>query len=67
MFVSKKKLSEMVLYGSAHIDRLENEDSPYFDPSFPKRVKIGNNRVGWLLSEVENFIQAKLEQRDSSQ
>ena len=66
MFVSKKKLSEMVLYGSAHIDRLENEDSPYFDPSFPKRVKIGNNRVGWLKAEVEGWIEAKVEQRDSS-
>ena len=56
----------MVLYGSAHIDRLENEESPYYDPSFPKRVKIGNNRVGWLKAEVEDFIRSKLEQRDSS-
>ena len=66
MLLSKKQLSAMILYGSAHIDRLENEDSPYFDPTFPKRVKIGNNRVGWLKSEVEAWLQAKIEQRDSS-
>jgi prophage regulatory protein len=66
MLLSKKQVTEMVLYGSAHIDRLENEESPYYDPSFPKRVKIGNNRVGWLKAEVEDFIRSKLEQRDSS-
>ena len=66
MLLSKKQVTEMVLYGSAHIDRLENEESPYYDPSFPKPVKIGNNRVGWLKAEVEDFIRSKLEQRDSS-
>lgn len=66
MLLSKKQVTEMVLYGSAHIDRLENEESPYYDPAFPKRVKIGNNRVGWLKAEVEDFIRSKLEQRDNS-
>ena len=67
MLVSKKQLKEMVLYSPAHIDRLSNPKSRYFDPAFPKRVKIGNNRVGWVRAEVEYWLQTKLEQRDSSQ
>ncbi len=66
MLVSKKQLKEMVLYSPAHIDRMNDPKSPYYDPAFPKRVRIGNNRVGWLRAEVEGWIQAKLEQRDNS-
>ena len=66
MLISKKQLKEMVLYSYAHIDRLQDERSPYYDPSFPKKVKVGNNRIGFVLAEVENYIQAKVEQRDTS-
>lgn len=66
MLVSKKQLKEMVLYSYAHIDRLENPGSPYHDPSFPKRVRIGNNRVGWVKVQVEHWIQAKIAQHDNS-
>ena len=66
MLLSKKQLSAMILYSPAHIDRLEDENSPYFDPAFPKRIKIGNNRVGWLKSEADSWLQAKVEQRDNA-
>ena len=66
MLISKKQLKEMVLYSYAHIDRLQDERSPYYDPSFPKKVKVGTNRIGFVLAEVENYIQAKVEQRDTS-
>jgi prophage regulatory protein len=66
MLISKKKLKEMVLYSYAHIDRLQDERSPYYDPSFPKKVKVGDNRIGFVLAEVEHYVQAKIEQRDSS-
>lgn len=64
MLISKKRLKELVLYSYAHIDRLQDENSPYYDPLFPKKVKVGNNRIGYYLPEVERYIQAKLEQRD---
>lgn len=66
MLVSKKQLMMMVLYSSAHIDRLESPDSPYYDPTFPKRVRIGQNRVGWPKAEVEDWIKKLVERRDRS-
>jgi len=66
MLVSKKQLKDMILYSFAHIDRLQDEKSPYYDPSFPKKVKVGNHRIGYYLPEVERYIQSKIEQRDSS-
>ncbi len=66
LLITKKQLKEMVLYSFAHIDRLQDEDSPYYDPSFPKKVKVGNNRIGYVLVEVQRYVQAKIEQRDNS-
>lgn len=60
MLVSKKQVREMVLYSYAHIDRLEAEGL------FPKRVRLGQNRVGWVKSEVEDWIKDRIEQRDRS-
>ena len=66
MLISAKRLKEMVLYSYAHIERLQDENSPYYDPLFPKKVKVGNNRIGYYLPEVERYIKALLERRDST-
>jgi prophage regulatory protein len=55
--LSKKQVKEIVLYSFAHIDRLEREGL------FPKRVRLGQQRVGWLESEVYGWLQAKLDKR----
>lgn len=60
MLLSKKQVKEMVLYSYAHIDRLEASGL------FPKRVKLGQNRVGWVKSEIEDWIKARIEQRDNT-
>jgi len=31
--------------------------------TFPKRLQLGGHSVGWLLSEVEGWIQAKADAR----
>lgn len=36
-----------------------NPKSPRFDVAFPKPVRIGLNSVGWLESEIDNWIIAK--------
>lgn len=59
--LSKKEVRSRVLYSNAHIDRLEAVGE------FPKRVRLGQNRVGWVEEEVNDWIQAKVAQRDSSQ
>lgn len=31
---------------------------------FPRRVKLGANRVGWVESEIESWISSKIAERD---
>lgn len=33
--------------------------SPQFDPTFPKRVRLGANSVGVLLADIEAWIKAQ--------
>ena len=61
--VSKRQLKELVLYSSQHVQRLENAGQ------FPKRVRLGNGprgRVGWIESEVQEWLQKKVAQRNIS-
>jgi prophage regulatory protein len=56
--LSKRQLKEMVLYSPQHIARLEKAGK------FPKRVQIGPNRVGWVESEVLDWLQSRLDRRE---
>ena len=58
--LSKKQVRETVLYSPAHIARLEAEGR------FPKRVKLGAGRVGWVDEEVQNWLHARIAERDSA-
>ena len=48
---------QMVPYSDMHVWRLEKAGK------FPKRIKLGANRVGWLLNEVEDWIATKAAER----
>jgi prophage regulatory protein len=56
--VSKKELRAIVLYSPAHIDRLEKAGL------FPKRVSLGPGRVGWIESEVIEWLEHRIRMRD---
>jgi prophage regulatory protein len=56
--LSKKQVREKVLYSPAHIARLEAAGS------FPKRIRLGQGRVGWLEAEIEDWIAARVAERD---
>jgi len=56
--LSKRQVKEVVLYSFAHIDRLEKAGQ------FPKRVRLGQNRVGWVEQEVYDWLQLKLDARN---
>lgn len=43
-----------------------NERSSRYDPTFPKRVRIGMKSVGWLESEVDRWILARFNQADAA-
>jgi len=57
--LTKKQVREMVSYSFAHIDRLEK------DGKFPRRVRLGQMRVVWVESEIEEWIKAQIAKRDA--
>ena len=55
--LSKRQVKELVLYSPQHIARLEKAGS------FPKRVQLGPNRVGWVEAEVLDWLNKRLIRR----
>lgn len=55
--ICKKELTKLVKYSPQHIARLEKAGQ------FPKRLRLGQNRVAWMLSEVEDWIDERLYRR----
>lgn len=55
--VSWDVLERMVPYTRHHILRLEKAGQ------FPQRIQLGPNRVGWVLSEVEDWIRSRMAER----
>jgi len=56
--LSKRQVKELVLYSPQHVARLEAAGQ------FPKRVKLGQNRVGWVEAEVLEWLRERIEARD---
>lgn len=52
-----KQLKEMQPFSRTHVLRLEQAGR------FPKRVRLGENRVGWVLSEVEDWLKSMADRR----
>lgn len=59
--ICKKELTKLVKYSSQHIARLEKAGQ------FPKRLRLGQNRVAWLQAEVEDWIEERLAKRGAVQ
>ena len=55
--LSKRQVRELVLYSPQHIARLEAMGK------FPKRVRLGPCRVGWVESEVLEWLKERILQR----
>ena len=49
--LSYRELGERgISYGRRHLYTLENERK------FPRRVALGENRIGWMETEIDNWI-----------
>src|SRR5438876_56435 len=57
--ISKKDLRSLVVYSLQHIARLEKAGE------FPKRVRLGRNRVAWIEQEVMDWLIERINQRES--
>lgn len=58
--ITRAELLIIVPYTPQHILRLEKRGL------FPRRIQVGPNRVAWLLSEIEEWIAARVLERDRS-
>jgi prophage regulatory protein len=58
--LSKRQLREMVLYSPQHIARLEAAGK------FPKRVQLGQCRVGWIEQEVLDWLNERIRRREQT-
>ncbi len=56
--IDAKERRRLVPFSDMHIWRLEREGK------FPRRIRIGPNRVSWRLSEVLAWIDEKADARD---
>ena len=62
--ISIKQVVEFTGVGRSTIYEIMNENSPYYDPTFPKKVKITQNRIGWSAWEINQWIEDKLASRE---
>ncbi|MGE0626717.1 MAG: helix-turn-helix transcriptional regulator [Hyphomicrobiaceae bacterium] len=52
--ITEKEVISLVPYTGQHIRRLEKAGK------FPRRIKLGENRVGWRLIDIEDWLKARL-------
>ena len=57
-FLRLTEILRQVPYSEAHIWRLEKAGK------FPRRVRLGANRVAWVEAEVSAWTSSKLQERD---
>jgi prophage regulatory protein len=55
--IRASELVALVPYSLNHIRRLE------YEGAFPKRVRLGANRVGWVLAEVQQWLKDRMKDR----
>ena len=54
-FLRLPEVKERVTYSAPQIWRLEKANE------FPKRVQIGENRVAWIATEIEEWMASKIQ------
>jgi predicted DNA-binding transcriptional regulator AlpA len=55
--ISAKERRNLVPYSDMHVWRLER------DGRFPPRIRLGSNRAGWSLQEVQEWIAERKAER----
>jgi prophage regulatory protein len=50
-----------IYYSRVHIHRLVKAGK------FPAPIKVGQNRIGWVESEIDEWLNAKIAERDAKE
>lgn len=56
-----KALVEMLNISRSTIYDWQNNKSPRYDPSFPKKIKVGASCVRYSIAEIKEWIETKRE------
>jgi prophage regulatory protein len=59
-FIDREELLSMVPYTIQHIYRKEKAGT------FPRRVRVGANRVAWVHSEILEWMKARIDAREGA-
>lgn len=62
--INIKDVIQFTSISRAKIYEMINVDSKYYDPTFPKPVRLSESRIGWSAWEVHQWIEDKLESRE---
>lgn len=61
--INIKEVIQLTSISRAKIYEMINVDSKYYDPTFPKPVRLSESRIGWSAWEVNQWIESKLANR----
>lgn len=54
-----KELTRRTGISRAGVYQKLDPSSPYYDPQFPRPLRLGANSVGWRLTEVLAYIESR--------
>ncbi len=61
--INLKDVIEFTSISRAKIYEMINEKSKYYDPTFPRPIRLSESRIGWSAWEINQWIEAKLASR----
>ncbi|WP_151811948.1 helix-turn-helix transcriptional regulator [Acinetobacter bereziniae] len=61
--INIKEVIQFTSISRAKIYEMINANSKYYDPTFPKPVRLSESRIGWVALEVHQWIEAKIQSR----
>lgn len=57
-FIVADEIAQRIPYSQTQLRRLEAKGS------FPKRIRIGANRVAWVRAEIDQWVEARMNSRN---
>ncbi|MDH1408141.1 AlpA family phage regulatory protein [Acinetobacter johnsonii] len=61
--ININEVIEFTSISRAKIYEMIKVDSKYYDPTFPKPVRLSESRIGWVALEVHQWIEGKIQSR----
>lgn len=61
--INIKEVIQFTSISRAKIYEMINVSSKYYDPTFPKPVRLSESRIGWGALEVHQWIEGKIQSR----